>query len=307
MQELDTPLRLSWSLSADGDTLDAAALLKVAHHIGEAGVMFVSLHGDPLRHPSIDELLECLAEHGCQVTLVVPDAHRLRADLPIHALALDLAPWFRADCLDEQGLAACLEQVRDKGFELLLWLAVMKQHLFEITTVLEFCRRIGVAKIKLSNLPIDANFGRIDAGVVPRPADLQQVEKTLRRAVSELQGTVALEVHDRFLWELLADGDAKLSEYGGCQAANSLAHVDALGQVHPCSSWLLPLGDLCTTSFEEIWAAPLRQQVRDDINAVPEGCVGCRDYHECFAGCRGLSACFDFANQGRDPLCAGRR
>jgi len=307
MQELDTPLRVTWSFTADDSPLDADAVLKVAHEIVEAGVMFVSLNGNPLRHPQIDELLKVFADQACQVALVIPDDQHLQPGLVLQSLALNLAPWFEGKILDQQGLAACLERIRVIGYEPLLWLAVLNQHLPEIPTVLAFCRQHGVAKIKLSNLPIDANFGRIDAGVIPRPADLRQVEAALRRAVADVRGEVALEIHDRFLWELLADGDASLTEYGGCQAANSLAHIDAAGQVYPCSSWLLPLGSLLTSSFEEIWAAPLRQQVRNDIATTPEGCDGCRDYSDCFAGCRGLSAGFDFANQGRDPLCAGRR
>jgi len=307
MQELDTPLRVTWSFTAEGSPLDADAVRKVAHEIVEAGVMFVSLNGDPLRHPQIDELLRCFTGHACQVSLVVPDDQLLKPGLPLQSLALNLAPWFGAKKLDELGLAACLERIRGKGYEPLLWLAVLKKHLSEIPEVLDFCKRHGVGKIKLSNLPIDASFGRIDAGVIPRPADLRVVEAALRRAAADVRGDVALEIHDRFLWELLADGDATLEEYGGCQAANSLAHIDGAGQVHPCSSWLLPLGDLLTSSFEEIWASPLRQQVRHDIAATPPGCDGCHDYTECFAGCRGLSACFDFANQGRDPLCDGRR
>ena len=79
------------------------------------------------------------------------------------------------------------------------------------------------------------------------------------------------------------------------------------GEVHPCDSWLRVLGNLADTSLEEIWASEARKAVRREIAETPDGCVGCRDLGECFAGCRGLSACFDFANQGRDPLCGGRR
>ncbi len=307
MQEFDTPLRLTWEIAGKGAHLDAPRLLKVADAIAEAGVLFVTLEGDPLHHPAAAQLLERLAAGGCQVTAVVADPDGLDAGLPLAEVALDAGPRLGPESKGLGGLAAVLEEVRGRGFEPLLWLAPYKSYLTEITKLFRFCAECGVGRFKLSNLPISASFARLVPAEIPRPEDLQPLATELREAAGEVRGRVRLEVHDRFLWETLAEQSASLAEYGGCQAANSLAHVDAGGNVHPCSSWPERLGNLLVSSFEELWRSEPRRSIRQRIAEMPDSCAGCRDYQECFAGCRGLSACCDFANEGRDPLCGGRR
>ena len=109
-----------------------------------------------------------------------------------------------------------------------------------------------------------------------------------------------------FLFLLFPDGGVARSEYGGCQAANSLAHIDSHGVVHPCVSWPQPLGSLLDHTLYDIWQGPSRQSARDEIAAVPSGCEGCRDYSIWFGGCRGLSR-LDHNLKGRDPMCKGPR
>ena len=193
------------------------------------------------------------------------------------------------------------------GFEADLFLAPFASHLHDITKVLWFCAEHGIGKFKLSNLPISASVSARSAGQIPRPADLFEIAEDLRSVASAVRDKVSLEIHDRFLWELLDQGSANLSEYGGCQAGNSIAHVDERGVMYPCSSWPAPLGSLLKASVEEIWASPERRSLRKCVAKTPSGCRGCSDYQVCYAGCRGLSATFDFSNQGRDPLCDGRR
>jgi radical SAM protein with 4Fe4S-binding SPASM domain len=307
MQVLDTPLRLTWELNGRSPALDQKAALTVAREIAEAGVLFVTLDDAPFHHPAIREVLDELTSGGCQVTAVLPDAHGLVPEMPLAGLAIDAAPCLDGSTPDLNGLAACFEQARDMGYDPFLWLTPFKGYLSEIVRLFEFCSELEVGRFKLSNLPISASFSAIDAGDIPRPDDLRDIAVSLRVATQKIHGKVALEIHDRFLWEVLADQSVNLSEYGGCQAANSLAHVDSRGNVYPCSSWPERLGNLKETSLDMIWASTQRFTILKKIAEVPAGCNDCSDYSECFAGCRGLSASYDFMNEGRDPMCAGRR
>jgi len=307
MQLLDTPLRITWELSGAEPSLDVDQAQHVAGEIADAGVLFVTLDGQPLHHPASRRILELLTCQGAQVLAVVDSPHNLSRELPLQRVALDAASCLGVDRVDFNELATRLEQVRDCGYEPLLWLAAFKSYLAEIPELLRFCMRHGVGRIKLSNLPLHASVERTEAVEIPRPDDLSRHAEALQRAAAETIGHVALEIHDRFLWEVMADDASSLAEYGGCQAANSLGHIDAQGDVYPCSSWPERLGSLLSESLDEIWASEARQVIRRSVATIPDGCSGCRDYQECFAGCRGLSACLDFSNLGRDPLCSGCR
>jgi radical SAM protein with 4Fe4S-binding SPASM domain len=97
------------------------------------------------------------------------------------------------------------------------------------------------------------------------------------------------------------------SEYGGCQAGNSLGHVDTQGVVHPCAAWPQPLGQLPDQTLEDVWAGAQRLAVREHISRTPEGCHDCTDLGLCFGGCRGLAFHLNRSKGERDLMCSGSR
>jgi GeoRSP system SPASM domain protein len=159
----------------------------------------------------------------------------------------------------------------------------------------------------LPNAKIGASFRRSAAERLS-PGDVERLKVRLGPDAAARRAGVSLEIHDLFLWEILypAGGEGR-GEYGGCQAADSLGHVDADGWLHPCSSWPLRLGSLLERGVAEIWASPGRMAVRGEIAAVPAACLGCRDYPLCLGGCRGLAKVVNDHPDGRDPLCPAPR
>ncbi len=299
---LDTPLRISWCLSPEG-SLPVADMLIVAERLVEAGVFFVTLEDRPLAHPAIHDILRILADGGCQVILTcegtAAEFNSLQPGLPIRQLYLDVAPCLVRD--DLTPLSQALETIRNRGFEPGLLLVPRHGNVAKIPQLFEFCRAHKVARFKLPNVGIDGSVRSLAEAALVTPDDLQVLAGKLGPdAASGLQ----LEVHDLFLWELLCpDQQESRSEYGGCQAANSLGHVDRDGNLLPCSSWPQKLGSLLNHSVETLWALPERQRVRDEIAATPEGCRGCRDLSSCFGGCRGLARTFNRHQGSRDPMC----
>ncbi|MDY6848492.1 MAG: SPASM domain-containing protein [Geoalkalibacter sp.] len=142
------------------------------------------------------------------------------------------------------------------------------------------------------------------------PAHLDQLKNAFADNADCLRQGVALEIHDLFLWELLhPDANRRREGYAGCQAANSLAHVAASGDLMPCSSWPLSLGSLLEEGLLELWQSPCRFEVRRMIEALPGDCRRCRDLRVCFGGCRGLALSRGDRGhrQARDLMCAGSR
>ena len=70
----------------------------------------------------------------------------------------------------------------------------------------------------------------------------------------------------------------------GCTAALYNMCVEPNGDVIPCQSYYHALGNILTSSWEEIWEHPLALQLRNR-NDIPEGCQTCDFLPECGGGC----------------------
>lgn len=306
---LDTPVRLTWDLHGPRESLAESGMLTIADRIAAGGVFYVTLEERPLAHPAVATIVARLAAGGCAVSLTctgsVPELAALaHLPAPLPAVQLDATVFLNAGRLDASGLQTVLERLREQGAEPGLYLLPRKSNLHVIPSLLDFCHKAGVQRFKLPNARIGDRFHSIPPEDLPRWPDLEAFRESWNRQAPECPDELRVEIHDRFLWEIMTPGlDQTRSEYGGCQAANSLGHVDAAGTVYACAAWPEPLGSLHTASLDEIWQSPRRLAVRERISATPPGCLGCRDYPLCFGGCRGLGELFNCSGGGRDPMC----
>ncbi len=310
---LDAPLRVTWDLySETGPSLSSQQLSKVAEHITEAGVFFVSLEAQPLRHSGIAELITTLSGGGSQVALTTdgsPEDVRALGLLPgPFSLFLDAATAVEITSVNQQELGHRLARLRQLGLEpALLWTPRHRQ-LPRLLDLIRFCLEQQIGRFKLPNQKIGANPVRDFTADLPDSSDIQQLSAAMQATPIGDLDALQLEVHDLFLWELLEPFcPGERSEYGGCQAGNSLGHIDAAGQLFPCSSWPEALGNLLQTSFLDLWQSRQRLAIREEISGIPSGCEGCSDYQICFGGCRGLSRFCRNDELGRDLLCTDRR
>ncbi len=143
---------------------------------------------------------------------------------------------------------------------------------------------------------------------VPRPGQVRDACGEIARAAIDLAGK-KLVVHDYMLWKALRErfpaavGDRV--DFAGCQAGSSLVHVDWDGNVYPCDSLPIRLGNLLETPFERIWRSPAREKVFAAIKATPGACERCGAYGGCHGGCRGLAYLSAESFDARDPSCPG--
>jgi radical SAM protein with 4Fe4S-binding SPASM domain len=250
--------------------------------------MFHWHNPDPLLHPVFKAVVDKLNAAGCQLLVVCRgslDELSALADVPGNAsILLEVEGFVGTGGINFKDLEKVCRTLQNKG--------------------VNFGLRLANPRFKLPNIRINDNDSTVICRELVRPADVEYF-RLLAVDFPDFKGRLQLDVHDLFLWEILfPDGGVARSEYGGCQAANSLAHIDSFGTVHPCLSWPQPLGSLLNDSFYDIWQALPRQDVRTGIAAVPGGCHDCRDYAICFGGCRGLSR-LDLSLNGRDPMCEG--
>lgn len=306
---LDTPVRLTWDLHGPGTSAGAGVVSAIAARINEAGVFFVTLEERPLAHPAIGPLVRQLLAGGCQVQMVCTGAEdELTAldglSLSPSAVQLDVAAFLENGAIDESRLHQVIMRLRHLGFDPALRLLPLRSNLSVISRLLPLCRTLGAGRFKLPNARIGDTFQSCPAGELPRWQDLESFRALWTATGLSAEDLPSLEIHDRFLWEIMTpDCDQARSEYGGCQAANSLSHVDAAGSVYACAAWPERLGSLRDASLEAIWQSPVRLAVRERIARVPAGCFGCRDYNLCLGGCRGLAEFLNQAENGRDLMC----
>jgi len=300
---LDTPLRATWSLGG-ADHLPPAQLDRLAGRLAEAGLFFVLL--DQLPPVAVlRPLLDRLAGAGIQTSLWLGREDPLPdAGWPLARLLVDAAGRLASEA-GRRVLAGDLQRLRERGYAPDLLLVPTRQALPELPELLEFCRDLQVSALKLPNLPVS---GRpVSSASAPRPEDLQQLAVHLRQlGLLPLADGLRLEIHDLFLWELLTPR-ADRSNYSGCQAGNSVAHLDAAGILYPCSSWPEPLGELSEAPLADLWASPRRHAVRDAVDRTPAGCAGCASLAACLGGCRGLARVWNADGGDRDLMCEGPR
>jgi len=311
LDQLDNPIRATWDLQTADSAMSSADANIVLQRLVDAQLFFVTLEQSPLAHPDCGVILRELCARGIQVLLLTDgsDAELMRLGiteaLPLTVL-VRLQPFIDDDGVDFRRLTRVIQALRQAGISPGFSLTPQRDNIAHLRPLLAFAGEHEVRRFKLPNVRIDDNFQQVGQAQVLRPVDLE----ILRQDLPDLHPLIRnldLEIHDLFLWELLTpDSDKSRSEYGGCQAANSLAHIRTDGTVWPCLSWPRPIGSLLQSSFAEIWSAPATREIRRMIAVTPSGCHDCADYRLCFGGCRGLSDVLA-TDGGLDPMCRGPR
>jgi GeoRSP system SPASM domain protein len=320
LELLDTPVRLSWDLPAVSGGREGINLASIAASIVDGGVFFVTLQGAPLLRPDLTEVLELLSG-ACQLLVDCRGSQEELARLELLPqsgcqLLLDVSGFIDADPgvdddttgVDKDALRGVVHTIRHSGFEPVLTLIPSPKNLVNIPDLLRFCVECQTPKFKLPNAHIGDSFDEYSSTDLPRWQDLENFKRIWLEFIKRAPALPALEIHDLFLWEIMTPGQQQnRSEYGGCQAGNSLGHIDCHGVVHPCAAWPRQLGKLPAQSLEEIWAGPERMSVRERVALTPQGCLGCRDLGSCFGGCRGLACHLNSSEGERDLMCSGPR
>ncbi|MDF1525535.1 MAG: SPASM domain-containing protein [bacterium] len=119
-------------------------------------------------------------------------------------------------------------------------------------------------------------------------------------AFSKVLRTGQVRVHDFILTEALG---LEGVEPQGCEAANSMAFIDREGRVYPCETLMVPMGDLNREKLDAVWASPLRDRIRRDVDSIPGFCSACPDLVRCKGGCRGAVYHLMGHYGAPDPLC----
>ena len=163
-----------------------------------------------------------------------------------------------------------------------------EETIHQLPQVLEDFSESGAKELHLPNVNAIRALNAKGHITVPSSGQLQELSEKLSAPRIPLQGK-RIVVHDFFLFRILrtvfAERGGDRVEFPGCEAGTRLAYVDWDGNVYPCDSIPIRLGNLLETPFERIWRSPQRMRVVEAIHAVPVDCDSCITH----SGCRGLA------------------
>jgi GeoRSP system SPASM domain protein len=181
-----------------------------------------------------------------------------------------------------------------------------EDNLVFLPDVMEEFAESGIRTLHLPNINAVRALALKGHVPIPTPEMIREAADRISSLRISLGGK-KLVVHDYFLWRILRDAfPGEVSgrlEFSGCQAASALAYVDWEGNVYPCDSLPIRLGNLQETAFEKIWSAPARSRILEAIHAVPPECGPCDQQKVCLSGCRGLAYHAAGTLDAPDPCC----
>jgi radical SAM protein with 4Fe4S-binding SPASM domain len=169
--------------------------------------------------------------------------------------------------------------------------AIDEDSLVHFPDLLEEFTGSGLGELRLPNVNAVRSLAEIGHVPLPQPGKLEEAAEAASRLPVQL-GTKRLVVHDYFFWthlrRVLPAASRDRIEFSECLAASGQAYVDWDGNVYPCESLPIRLGNLQDRTFEKIWATPGRLQILETVRAVPGACGPCDQSPGCLSVCRGL-------------------
>ena len=296
LKELSSPIRMYWDLGPEpASRLDHA---RIAGEIAAAKVLTLQLteSGPTLSTPCLT-VLETLKDKPLALSLVLPIACRDDGMFEqLRRFPIRLLLFSTSDPASLRTIVEIKKQVQGKP-PVGAAFSVTRSNFRMLPDVLEFC--IG-QRVETLVLPMLRLAGREE--VFSFSAE-ERRELTTELSRTERPGWLKIIIHDPFLWR--AFFPAVDFPDGGCQAANTMLYISSEGEVYPCPTLPIKIGDLRETSLEEVIKSELKKKTRQQILSSPSGCNGCPELNQCKGGCRGRAYVLHKNFQKNDPICNG--
>jgi radical SAM protein with 4Fe4S-binding SPASM domain len=264
----------------------------------DARIPFFSFTGgEPLLRGDLERMIRYARRLGLRVNLItnatLADATRARS---LHASGLDTAQVSIESCLEEEHdrltdapgsfrrTLAGIGSLQRAGISVQTNTTLTAANAPRAALMPAFLRSLGVRRFAM-NLYIPAEPGRRPAGsadplLLPYSASGPVIESVRRAARSEGMTFYWYSPIPHCIYNPVARGLGNKS----CAAMDGLLSVSPSGDVLPCSSYPLPMGNLLTTGFREVWFSPRAAHFKNKRYAPPE-CAGCDSFTACQAAC----------------------
>ncbi|WP_395708908.1 radical SAM protein [Reyranella sp.] len=289
-----------------------AECLDLVDELADAGVIILALSGGEfLLRPDWERIVEHAVGRGLQVTFatngikVTDDVARRIKELGVANVSVSLDGASSEVHEKIRGVphifAKACEAVRrlsGLGVRVTVNYTPMRPNLSQAESLIALAYDLGAKKINLTEYVYTSRGG---VELMPRPAELGALLSRWTSAADAWKGKIEVDWHDCRVALLLPGAEA--DPYKGCGAGYTHCRITIDHDVTPCVVLPVPVGNLRTQRFVDIWKnAPELHKIRDRANIRGGNCAGCEHLDRC-GGCRAASfAHFGDAYLG-DPTC----
>ncbi|SNB47469.1 SPASM domain-containing protein [Geobacter sp. DSM 9736] len=285
MFELKVPIRLYWDLPRAEEGMDPAA---VCFDILRLKILSLNIDaGSALS--SCKNLLQCLGDTGLSVTIALDILEAASRTEEIKTLKVK-SVLVKVDSFEQ------LQVFRAWPHPLGIQYEVTMSNWRELPMVLAFCAGNGIRQLVL---PMQRLLPDLSVSCF----HLTHEEKIeLAASLGQISSpTLNITIHDPFLWKIFFP--SRPFPDGGCQAANTMLYIAPGGEVFPCPTLPISLGNLRNSSLYDIVFSEAKIHTRGRIMSSPGGCIGCGELSSCKGGCRGRALVLTESLDGADPGC----
>jgi len=165
----------------------------------------------------------------------------------------------------------------------------MKPNFREIPRIVRKIHEIGCYKIRILSLSPTGRARKNFEKLFPDAVD----RKWLTAKLAEIKKELDVDIDAGFCTRQYYPQLGQLEGHPSCLAAENRVHIDAFGEVFPCtasSGWQrFSAGNLRKNglNLSEKWKfSPIFQFIRSFHASPPKKCQGCTIYQQCMGGCR---------------------
>jgi len=201
-----------------------------------------------------------------------------------------------------------LRRLLRAGANVFAYTVPMKSNLHEIIPLIRMVSEKGCKKVRILSL---SPTGRAMENFDKLALDDDEVT-WLNGEITKAQQEIDVELYAGFCTRRFHSALKMLPGHYACLAAENRIHIDAFGNVFPCTASsgrrIFSAGNLRMPGYtlSEIWHhSPLFQFIRDFHSNPPRKCRACTLYQECMAGCRVIMS-YEYGDVTiADPQCKG--
>ncbi len=203
---------------------------------------------------------------------------------------------------------AGLKHLINEKANLWVYFVPMKQNLHSIKPLIKMVNDMGIKRIRILTL---SPTGRAKAQFDNLELEKKNVQK-FNKEISEAKKENKIEISSGFCTSQVFSELEILQGHEKCSAAENRIHIDAFGNVFPCTASsgriIFSAGNvqMHEDSIESIWNdSPLLQFFRNFHRNPPEKCRTCNRYSTCMSGCR-VKMLYKYGDVTiPDPSCKG--
>lgn len=201
-----------------------------------------------------------------------------------------------------------LRRLLRAGANVFVYIVPMKYSLHEIIPLIRMvcekgCKRVRILTLSPTGRAME-NFGKLALD--------DDETMWLNEKITKAQREINVELYAGFCTRQLYPKLKMLPGHYSCLAAENRVHIDAFGNVFPCTAssgrMIFSAGNLRMPGYtlSEIWHhSPLFQFIRHFHSNPPKKCRECKLYQDCMSGCRVMMS-YKYGDVTiADPQCRG--